>query len=30
VVDVAECTERIRTGDLVFVDGNQGVVHILS
>ncbi|MCI5150860.1 MAG: hypothetical protein D3916_16005 [Candidatus Electrothrix sp. MAN1_4] len=30
VVDVAECTERIRTGGLIFVDGNQGAVHILS
>ncbi|WP_446009116.1 PEP/pyruvate-binding domain-containing protein [Candidatus Electrothrix sp.] len=30
VVDVAGCTERIQTGNLIFVDGNQGVVHLLA
>ena len=29
VVDVAECTTRIHTGDRVLVDGNQGIVNVL-
>lgn len=29
VVNVAECTTRIHTGDRVFVDGSQGLVKIL-
>jgi pyruvate,water dikinase len=30
VVDVAECTTRIRTGDRLVVDGDAGVVHIVA
>lgn len=30
VVDVEGCTERIRTGDLIEVDGNAGTVRLLS
>lgn len=30
VVDVADCTQRIRTGDRIEVDGDLGLVRILS
>jgi pyruvate,water dikinase len=30
VVDVADCTRRIRTGDEVEVDGDRGLVRILA
>jgi pyruvate,water dikinase len=30
VVDVANCTQRIRTGDRIEVDGDSGLVRILS
>jgi pyruvate,water dikinase len=30
VVDVAECTAHIRTGDRLVVDGDAGVVHIVA
>jgi pyruvate,water dikinase len=30
VVDVAECTKRIRSGDRLYIDGYQGVVCILA
>jgi pyruvate,water dikinase len=30
IVDVADCTERIRTGDLLWLDGETGEVHILE
>lgn len=30
VVDVADCTARIRTGDRLVVDGDAGVVHIVA
>ncbi|MCI5222154.1 MAG: hypothetical protein D3924_05660 [Candidatus Electrothrix sp. AR4] len=29
VVDVAECTKRIQTGERLYVDGDQGIVRIL-
>ncbi len=30
VVDVAGCTQRIRTGDRLYIDGDQGCVRILA
>ncbi|MCI5222716.1 MAG: hypothetical protein D3924_08620 [Candidatus Electrothrix sp. AR4] len=30
VVDVVDCTQRIQTGDRLHIDGDQGVVRILS
>ncbi|MCI5209552.1 MAG: hypothetical protein D3910_12360, partial [Candidatus Electrothrix sp. ATG2] len=30
VVDVAECTKYIRDGDRLYVDGDHGIVHILT
>ncbi|XCN74955.1 MAG: PEP/pyruvate-binding domain-containing protein [Candidatus Electrothrix aestuarii] len=30
VVDVAECTKRIQSGDRLYVDGDQGIVQILG
>ncbi|CAK8724542.1 hypothetical protein KKHLCK_14355 [Candidatus Electrothrix laxa] len=30
VVDVAECTKRIRSGDRLSVDGDQEIIHILE
>ncbi|MCI5140035.1 MAG: hypothetical protein D3922_16875, partial [Candidatus Electrothrix sp. AR1] len=30
VVDVAGCTKRIRSGVRLYVDGDQGIVHILT
>jgi hypothetical protein len=30
VVDVADCTTRIRTGDRLVVDGDAGVVHVVA
>jgi phosphohistidine swiveling domain-containing protein len=30
VVDVTDCTSRIRTGDRLLVDGTTGIVHLLA
>jgi pyruvate,water dikinase len=30
IVDVAECTKRIQDGDLLWINGEKGEVHILE
>ncbi|MCI5160887.1 MAG: hypothetical protein D3917_02470 [Candidatus Electrothrix sp. AX5] len=30
IVDVTDCTKHIQTGDLLWIDGEKGEVHILE